>query len=177
MFKQKFKNQKGFMSIEAIFAMTTVLMVTILSIGFFSYMIPKQGIEEEVHLLGKIAKMNGTLTYTKNPESGDIADFKNNLVRRNLLDESKKNEVEVMLETEDTTGGDREQISFGNPIARSEKTKNGKYKVIKITVEVPAKRKGLMGALKFFNIGENSVSDKYIFTERVMSEKFVGKSI
>lgn len=163
------------MSLDAIISMGAVLMVIVLGIGFFTYMMPKQGIEQEVNLLGRLAKMNGGLT------TGDVQAFKGEMEKRGYtadevdvdiqLKSSSGFDVEVW-DTEDKTSpleitgkANEADSSSHNYIHRSEQL------IMEIRVEMPANKQGLLGAFWFFNTNENSVSDNYVFKERVMSER------
>lgn len=187
---EKIRNTKGFMSLEAIGAMTVVLMVIILGIGFFTYMMPKQQIEQEVNLLGRMAKMNGGLT------AKDVTDFKNKMLtdRGYPLDK-----VKVTMVLKDSAGTVRTYVNNGvsvNPLNitckynpnNTPRTTSNQFcdsnlhpkplyvnrtaqLIMEIRVETPANKKGLLGALGFLSADKNGVSDVYVFKERVMSER------
>lgn len=170
MIKNKLTNKKGFMSIEAIMSMAVVLMVVVLSIGFFTYMIPRQAIEEEVHLLGRIAKMEGTLTVT------DVGEFQKNMVDRNLAKD--ENEVTVEIFKENTSGTVSTLLPLGTKVSRGDRESFNhveSYVVLKVVATVPAKKTGVVGALNFFNVNSDGLSDKYVFSERIMSEYYGGE--
>jgi hypothetical protein len=178
MIKNKLANKKGFMSVEAIMSMAVVLMVVVLGIGFFTYMIPRQAIEEEVHLLGRIAKMEGRLT------SDDVEHFRNNMIKRGLATEDNRSEVKVEVLKESTSGEVSEKVIIsedGERVMRGEKIKiNGvdspHYAVLHVVATVPAKKEGIVGALGFFNVNSDGLSDNYVFSERIMSEYYGGES-
>lgn len=161
------KNQKGFMSIEAVLVMGSILMVVLLGIGFFTYLAPKQAIEEEVHVLGRIAKMQGGLS------NQNIDDFRKNMVDRGMVTDAKKTDVVVKVLIEDGKGAQQgEFIPDVTPaIQRGDKNGDGSFKIMKIIVKVPAKKAGLNGVSTFFG-GANGLSDYYVFSERVMSEYY-----
>ena len=58
------KNRRGSFAIEAVLSLTVVLFVVITCIGWYNYMIPRQGLEKQIHLLGQKAKIQGGLTAT-----------------------------------------------------------------------------------------------------------------
>lgn len=171
----KLKNRKGFMSIEAILGMSAVLMVILLGIGFFSYMMPKQGIEQEVNLLGRLAKMNGGLT------EDDVKAFKEEMKIRKY----EEDEVKLDIQLKTSTGAPvsvaetRDKISPLAITGKANEAGNQTHKyihrseqlIIEIRAEMPSNKKGLLGALWFFNIDGDSVSDTYVFKERVISER------
>lgn len=170
MIRKRIENSKGFMSVEAIIAMGVVLMVIVLGIGFFTYMMPKQAIEQEVNLLGRMAKMNGGLT------AGDISNFKKTMEETRQYAQSDIN-IEVMainssgakqlaptVECKDVAGV---TCPAGTPYV-----KRNEQKIIEITVTMPSKNQGLMGALGFFNVNKDKASQGYVFKERVMSERY-----
>jgi hypothetical protein len=178
MILNRLKDTKGFMSLEAILGMGVILMVIVLGIGFFSYMMPKQGIEQEVNLLGRLAKMNGGLTVQ------DVQAFKGEMAKRGYEDNEVKLDIQLKTSTgvpvmvADTvdkisplaiTGKANATPLAGNPphlyIHRSEQL------IMEIRAEMPSNKQGLLGAFWFFNVDDDSVSDSYVFKERVMSER------
>lgn len=164
-------NQKGFMSIEAIMSMSVVLMVIIMGVSIFTYMIPRQAIEEDVHLLGRIAKMEGTLSETHRNE------FKDQMVDRGLAD--TRTDVKVELYKESTSGECTELLNSSLQVQRGEKYPSGSgcddsYVVLKIVAEVPANKSAVTGALEFFGVNSSPLSNDYVFEERVMSEYYAG---
>lgn len=173
MISKKLKSNKGFMSIEAIMGMAVILMVIVLGIGFFSYMVPKQGIEQEVNLLGRLAKMNGGLT------TQDVTAFKTEMEKRGYA----KTDVTVDIQLKNSAGttvavsSTRDKVS---PLAITGKANvAGTHKyihrdeqlIMEIKAVMPANKKGLLGAFWFFNVNDDSVADNYVFKERVMSER------
>lgn len=167
--KEKMKNEKGFMSIEAVMGMATILMVIVLGVGFFTYMIPRQAIEEEVHVMGRLVKMQGELKTT------DVQNFQENMVKRGMVKSTNKSKVVVKLVLEDTSGNQMGALTPGvsPPIQRGEKFAGGGFKVMKLIVKVPANKAGINGAMSFFGNGE-SLSDNHVFSERIMSEHYGG---
>lgn len=184
---KKVWNSKGFMSLDAIISMGVVLMVIILGIGFFTYMMPKQAIESEVNLLGRMAKMNGGLT------AKDVTDFQDKLVReRGYTKENIK--VDMVLKNSSgvvTTYKNKAGLTV-NPKAITCKStaytttsqgctdaqkatalyvNRAAQLIMEIRVETPANKKGLLGAFGFFGMGDDSLSDTYVFKERIMSER------
>lgn len=175
----KLKNNKGFMSVEAILGMGVLLMVLVLCIGFFSYMMPRQGIEQEVNLLGRMAKMNGGLT------TQDVTAFKKNMEKR----EYKKEDVKLTMTLKDSEGNVQTQVDgkYINPLAITCKindknclvpeenqlyVKRDSQLIMEIRAEMPSNKKGLLGAFGFFSVDKDAVSDSYVFKERVMSERY-----
>lgn len=170
MIRKRIKNSKGFMSIEAIIAMGVVLMVIVLGIGFFTYMMPKQAIEQEVNLLGRMAKMNGGLT------AGDMANFKETM-EENLKYTQSDIDIEVMAIN--SSGAKQlaptvicKDVAGVACPAGTPYVKRNEQKIIEITVTMPAKNQGLLAALSFFNANKDKAEQGYVFKERVMSERY-----
>lgn len=165
-------NQKGFMSIEAIMSMSVVLMVIVMGVSVFSYMIPRQAIEEDVHLLGRIAKMEGTLSEAHK------AEFQDKMVDRGLAE--KRADVKVEVIKESTSGLCPATLTQDTRVQRGDKYTigdcTGSYSVIKIVASVPAKTNGVSGALGFFGVS-SPLSEDYVFEERVMSEYYPGGGV
>lgn len=165
--KMKRLDEKGFMSIEAIMSMAVVLMVVVLGIGFFSYMIPRQAIEEEVHLLGRVVKMEGSL------KQADIRGFQDNMVARGMAEEPS--EIDVKLYYESTAGKCTTPMSTSDVVSRGDEFVCGggtSYKVLRVVATVPAKKNGVAGALSFFGVDGGLLADEYVFQERIMSEHY-----
>lgn len=56
------KNKKAYISIEATFAITAILIFFSLVIGFFGFMVPRMYLEKEVQVIAQQVKINGGLT-------------------------------------------------------------------------------------------------------------------
>lgn len=170
---RKLKNEKGFMSIEAVMAMATILMIVLLGVGLFTYMMPRQAIEEELHLLGRTAKMQGGLT------DSDVNQFKENMKKRGMVEDKNIDDVKVIVNLETTSGepfpGYESRPNIINTIVNRGygKKEAGQYAVMKIRVEVPANKSGIKGAMSFFG-GDEDLPDAYVFSERIMSEYYGG---
>lgn len=180
MILNRLKNTRGFMSIEAIMGLAVMLMVIVLGIGFFTYMIPKQGIEQEVNLLGRVAKMNGGLT------TQDVTAFKKNMEKRGY----DQQDVKLTMVLKDVNGTPQSYSKGGiyvDPLNITCKTndtacsvpdsnqlyvKRNAQLIMEVRAEMPANKKGLLGAFGFFSVKEDTVSDTYVFKERVMSERY-----
>jgi len=147
--------------------MATTLMVILLGIGFFTYLAPKQALEEEVHVLGRMAKIQGGLT------PANISDFRKNMVDRGMVTDAKKTDVVVKVLLEDASGNQRGEFTPGvtPAIQRGEKFDDGSFKIMKVIVKVPAKKQGINGVSTFFG-GSKGLSDNYVFSERIMSEYY-----
>lgn len=163
-------NQKGFMSIEAIMSMSVVLMVIVLGVSIFSYMIPRQAIEEDVHLLGRVAKMEGTLSDVQKIE------FQDKMVSRGLA--KTRTDVTVELYKESTSGLCSSLLSPATKVQRGDKYTTapcaGSYSVLKVVAKVPAKKNAVSATLGFFGVDSSPLSNDYVFEERVMSEYYPG---
>ncbi|AJD93440.1 hypothetical protein JMA_41230 (plasmid) [Jeotgalibacillus malaysiensis] len=179
---ERLKNKNGFMSVEALFGLTAILMVIILAIGFFTYMIPRQQLEQEVNILARTAKLNGGLTTQQ------VEDFKQNLESYGYKKEELTDAVTIQLE--DFSGAEFSDDRFTEmglnnlsvvaiPMKRSEGdsadgaryVKRSEEVIMEVRVEVPAKKQGLMGAFWFFDVEDDTVSDTYVLKERVVSER------
>ncbi|WP_214688386.1 MULTISPECIES: hypothetical protein [unclassified Exiguobacterium] len=170
---QRVRKEDGFLSIEAVMSMAIVLMVILFGIGMFTYMIPRQAIEEEVHLLGRTAKMQGGLTVE------DVEGFKQNMKKRGMVKDENLDDVTVTINLERTSGEafpgyeDRRNM-VGVVIPRGfGKEQAGEYAVMKLKVEVPANKMGISGVVSFFGINDD-LPDKYVLSERIMSEHYGG---
>lgn len=158
-------NKQGFVAIEAIISMSTLLIMFVMCVGFYVYMVPKITLEKEVHLLGQKAKIQGGLTYD------DVTIFKNNLAKKGY----DKNKIQVTATTLDgpgTTGG---QNAIGvdalNKADASVYISRTQLTPIEISVVAPANIKLLNGPLSHFFIN-SSVNKNYYLKETVLSERW-----
>lgn len=56
------KNKKAYISIEATFAISAILLFFTLLVGFFGYVVPRMYLEKEVQTIAELVKINGGLT-------------------------------------------------------------------------------------------------------------------
>jgi len=154
--KQLVNNRDGYVSIEAVFAMSFFLIVFILVLGFFTYVYPYSNIQREVHALATLAERQGGLT------ADDIANFETSLEKYDFINNSTL-DTEVIAITS-PSGIDATNISSTNYVSRDS------LEVINVTVKVPSNNLFIKPVAKFF--GVTSLSDYYVFVEPVMSEKY-----
>lgn len=161
------KNKKeGFVSVEAIISMATLMIMFVMCIGFYVYTMPKLTLEKEVHLLAQKAKIQGGLTYE------DINIFKK------ALEDKGYNPDEVTVEAI-TVNGSGGAIGGANAIGVDSMNdsnavnyiKRAQLTPIEITVTVPANIKLLNGPLTHM-LTSNSLNKKYYFRETVLSERW-----
>lgn len=160
------KNKKGFVSIEAIIATSTALMVILMAIGFFTLIYPRVMLQTEVHNLSQKAKIQGGLTNEiSQPLDSDIEQFKERLVDLGY----DKDSIEV---TATTKPGNLNAIGV-TPLHEggSNYVKRDSKEMIQITVRVPANT-SIKAPLSFFGDDGSNVSDKYTLVETVMSERW-----
>ncbi|WP_144536488.1 hypothetical protein [Bacillus thuringiensis] len=163
---KRLKKQKGFVAIEAVVAMSAILAVVFLGIGFISYMYPKLTLEKEVHLLAQKAKVQGGLTNIQSePINSDLEVFYKKMQEKGY----KKEDIKVIAQTYTN----KLNCIGVTPIngQGSNYIKKDSKDPIEITVTLPANKKGLLGVFSFFNYNDKS-SNVYIFKETVMSERW-----
>lgn len=172
------KNKKGTVAIEAVISLAVVLFILITTIGWYNYMIPRQGLEKQIHLLGQKAKIQGGLTATAsllNASSYNTlsaADLQTDLgiFLKTLKDMGHDiSKVTVSCRTNTTNknclGVDSFSSSGNNYIKRPD------MDMMIIRVEIPAKTSLLSMSKGFFgNIG--TLPERYVFSEAVMSERW-----
>ncbi|PLS15026.1 hypothetical protein CVD28_24410 [Bacillus sp. M6-12] len=166
MLRKVVKNKKGFVSIEAIIAMSSALMVILLAIGFFTLIFPRIMLQTEVHDLAQKAKIQGGLTNSiSQPVDSDIEQFKDRLVQLGY----DRNSIEV---TATTKPGNLNAVGV-TPLhdGGSNYIKRDSKEMIQITVRVPANT-SIKAPLSFFGDDGSNVADKYTLVETVMSERW-----
>lgn len=158
------KKKKGYISIEAIFGMTALLMIVLLIVGLFTYMYPRQTLEKHVHILAQEAKVTGGLTTEQ------IDDFQSTLTDMGFV--SSLNVYTIQGGAEKNLLG---VAPKGTPYATCT---SGVYKnfarrdsgqKIVISVSVKAKDSLVNSVLRFF--GGSFLPENYVFTETVLSER------
>ena len=172
------KNKKGTVAIEAVISMSVVLFILILSIGWYNYMIPRQGLEKQIHLLGQKAKIQGGLTATSS--------LLNSSSYGNLSNADKQTDLGLFLQTIKDMGHDISKVKITCKTTSSRKNclgvdsynsngtnyiKRQDMDMMVVYVEIPAKT-GLMSVAKGFFGNVGIIPERYIFSEAVMSERW-----
>lgn len=162
--KNFFSRKEGYVSVEAVIAMSFFFIVFFLTLAFFTYIQPYSSLQREVHTLATIAERQGGLT------AQDIQDFEGRLQEYSFIRTSSDG-VQVTAITypnyNDVSdvvplGGDG---SVGTPyISRNTK------EVITITATIPANSTMLKPLAEFF--GVDTISDTYQISESVLSERY-----
>ena len=172
------KNRRGSFAIEAVLSLTVVLFVVITCIGWYNYMIPRQGLEKQIHLLGQKAKIQGGLTATPALLSAtsygnlSTADLQTDLgmflktIKDMGHDLSKvKVTCKSNISNQNCLGVDGYKTSGTNYLKRQD------MEMMIIQVEIPAKT-GLLSMAKGFFGNTGLIPERHIFSEAVMSERW-----
>lgn len=174
-FFNKQKNKKGSISIEAVIAMSGILMITFLGIAYFTYLIPRQALTQEVHMLTQTAKIQGGLT------DGSFVESDNDIQR--FLDRIEEygydpGEVTIKATVSSEIDPSRDGISvigvepLGTPPAEdSLYSRRNSKEIITIEVTIPANKK-FINAMSEYWTGEESSLGDYRFKETIMSERW-----
>jgi len=158
---KKKKWESGYISIEAVFAMSFFIATFILTLGFFTYVYPYTLLQKEVHVLATVAERQGGLT------AEDVENFRDSL-QKYLFMQNRVDDIEVNAVTS-PSGLDAMNVtplgeSGDNYIKRESK------EVIEIVVRIPSNNQMIKPVARFFGITD--VSDYYTLTESVMSERY-----
>ena len=158
--------KSGFVSVEAVISMATLLIVFVMCIGFFTYTMPRVTLEKEVHLLAQKAKIQGGLT------NEDVNLFKIALEKRGYNPEEVTVKAVTVEGSDGSPGGANaigvDSISDPNAVRY---IKRDALTPIEITVTVPANTRLLKGPLSHIFV-TNMVNDKYYLRETVLSERW-----
>ena len=149
------KGKKGFITIDAIFAIVVSLVFALLFIGLMFLMIPKFTMQGEVHSLAQLARIQGGLTQE------DVNEFKTKLSESGGYD---KDDIYVVLKDE-STGTKYDNITDANYSKRAD------GKMLQLYVIVPT-NKAILAPLNFFGLTNVDFLEYYNFTETVVSEKW-----
>lgn len=159
-----FSRKEGYVSVEAVIAMSFFFIVFFLTLGFFTYIQPHSSLQREVHTLATIAERQGGLT------AQDIVDFKDKLQTYSFIQQSSNPiEVTAITSPNDIDVSDVVPLGGDGTVGTPYITRNSK-EVITITATIPANSTMLRPIAKFF--GVDSISDYYEITESVLSERY-----
>lgn len=170
------KEQKGAYAIEAAISMMLVLMVTFLGISYFTYLLPRQALTQEVHTLAQTAKIQGGLTTEiTEPGNSDIERFKTRMKARGYDPDEITIEAKATSTDEFGTEHQRsvlgvESLSVGYLDISAYSHRNSK-EIIIVHVTVPAKKNFVNAMSQFFG-GKDSTLTDYEFSEIIMSERW-----
>ncbi len=171
----RLKEKKGSFSLEAVWAMSGVLMITFLGISYFTYLVPRQMLTQEVHSLAQTAKIQGGLTdETSEPGSSDVERFKESLSEKGF----DADHVTVTAEASKMVNDQKvvrnvmgaEPLSDGY-VANSIYSHRDSKEVITVHVTIPAKMSFINAMTKYWT-GHNSDLGDYEFSETIMSERW-----
>lgn len=173
-FMKKWKNEKGSFSIEAVIAMTVVLMVTFLGISYFTYLAPRQMITQDVHMLAQTAKIQGGLTDEfSEPGRSDVYRFKERMEAKGY----NADDIVVTAKRVDVDGNEFPALGVEPLSENIENYESVNYsrrnskETITIHVTVPAKKNFINAMSRYFTGGNSGLSD-YKFSETIMSERW-----
>ncbi|MBP1308697.1 hypothetical protein JOD82_001717 [Paenibacillus sp. 1182] len=153
--------ESGFISIETIFAMSFVIIVFFLCLGFFTFVQPYTKLDREVHVLSQLAQRQGGLTLD------DVQLFKERVSEYSFVNLSDG----IIHVDAHTMPGDRDVIGVtGLEEAGDEYVRRDEKELIQLVVTIPSHNEILKPVATFF--GVSGVSDKYTFKEVFMSDRY-----
>lgn len=164
------QNKKGFIAIETIIALTVVIIVILLFLGFWLYLYPRIVLEKEVHVLAQQAKVTGGLTNeqvskfseTMNKLGYEIYSLSVGTTNQPASNTSKYNGL-VNVYPKGGVSGSCTAAGYQNYIKRTDSEK--------IVISVKIKANGFIkGPLAFFGT-ITQLGDVYNITETIMSER------
>lgn len=169
---------KGFFSIEAVISLAFALFVILTAIGWYTYMLPRQNLEKQIHILAQKAKIQGGLTATTALLRADTYNY--------LSDEDKETDLGFFLDTLQQMGHDISKVQVTCQTAEGKSgclgvtpyredgvgyIRRQDMDMMVIHVVVPTKPSLLSMSYAFFG-SSGSVPSQYIFEEVVMSERW-----
>lgn len=172
-------SKKGSVAIESVLAMSVVLFIVVLVIGWYNYMIPRQGLEKQMHLLGQKAKIQGGLTATPALLSAtsygtlssadlqtDLGMFLNTIQSMGHDISKVKVTCKTATNRQNCLGVDAYSSNGTNYMKRRD------MDMMVIHVEIPAKTSLLAMSKGFFGSNTAIIPDRYVFSEAVLSERW-----
>lgn len=155
------KRESGFVSVETVFAMSFVIIVFLLVLGFFTFVQPYTKLDREVHALAQLAQRQGGLTLD------DVQNFEEKLAGYEFVNVSR-GDIEVFAHT---IPGDMDAIGVdGLEEAGQYYVKRDQKEFIELIVTVPSHNEVLKPVANFFKVG--GLAEKYTFKETFMSERY-----
>ena len=163
MLKKKL-DKRGFVSIEAIIAVSSALMVILVGIGFFTLMFPRILLQQETHQLAQKAKIQGGLTTADTqPVDSDLTLF---LDRLEAIGYNREDVVVSVV----TSPGNVDALGVTPLHAEGDSyVSRDSDEIMHIRVEVPANI-AINAPLSFF--GSSKAGNTYRVMETVMSERW-----
>lgn len=159
-----FSRKDGYVSIEAVLAMSFFMIVFFLTLAFFTYMQPYSTLQRDVHVLATTAERQGGLT------AQDIDLFKDKLNAYSFI-QSSPNPIEVTAVTKPTNLDVSDVTALGSQgTAGTPYVPRSSKEVIVVTANIPANSTMLKPIANFF--GVDSISDYYQISESVLSERY-----
>ncbi|ADO59465.1 hypothetical protein [Paenibacillus polymyxa] len=155
------KKESGFISIETIFAMSFVIIVFTLCLGFFTFVQPYTQLDREVHVLAQLAQRQGGLTMD------DVQFFKERVSAYsfvNLSDGLIQVDAHTIPDDRDVIGVTSLDEAGDEYVRRDEK------ELIQLVVTIPSHNDILKPVARF--LGVSDVSDHYTFKEVFMSDRY-----
>ena len=147
--KIKLNNKEGFISIETIIAMSSILFFFIFFIAIFAYNMPRISLEKEVQSLAQIAKIQGGLTdETSEPGKSDIKRFKDDLKAMGYEDSDIQIYAKTLNSKQNAIGVTPISSNGTNYVKRDSK------ELIELVVKVKADKSVFTAPLKFFGINK-----------------------
>ena len=155
------KNKYGFISLEAVFALTFLFMVFFFILSIIAYIIPLVTMPTYLHILSNNIRVQGGMTSENVEDFKDAIESNYGYISSNDLRDVIAVEAISIPSNIDVSNIDISTEST-EYISRNDK------EVILITANVPSNRI-LPGILSYFN---SSISEYYSFTHVVSSERF-----
>lgn len=158
------KNKKAYISIEATFAITALLIFFSLLIGLFGFIVPRMYLEKEVQTVAQMVKINGGLTTEQYDEFVNILNQYGSGVEVLIYHPDTPTEQLIGIAPKGTSYENCTDISQYVPFARRS---DSKKIIIKVKINVTGHE--LLSVLN--NAGITSFSTEYTVYEVVLSER------
>lgn len=177
MFKRRLLNKKGSIAIDGILTLSVTMFIVMTILGWYTYLLPRQGLEKQVHLLAQKAKIQGGLTATSKLLNGQY---------ENLTANDLATDLGLFLHTLEEMGHDISKVRVTCQTVTSNTSclgvskygstgtnyiKRDSLDIMIIRVEIPTKVTLLAMSKAFFG-SDGSLPESYIFSESVMSERW-----
>lgn len=155
------KNNSGYVSVEAVFALSIFLIMFLMCISMFTYVYPQIQLQNEVKALSVICERQGGLT------DEDILNFESSLQKYSFVAES---EIPVIVTAETYPSGLDAIGVTGLDETGTNYIKRNSREIIGLTIKIPTNNSFVNQMMHFFDVA--GVGDYYVFYEPVMSERF-----
>ena len=158
------KNKKAYISIEATFAISAILIVLSIIIGLFGFMVPRMLVEKEVQNISHIVRSNGGLTQEQYADAMIALQPYGDSISISIFPSGREGESLVGVAPRGTPNSMCNDPLLFAPFSRRMNSER-----IIVRVEMRLRAQGLADFLD--SIGITALNDRFVVHKTVISER------